>query len=291
MTYDRRQLDQFAKELGVFPGQNDPSQQLIDAAARDIAVVVKDVEATQYMPGDPDANTVVVAGHLAAQLGKRGHNGVAASWAIYRLIELGRLGAEIAEIQLPRPQHRDVTTNDLVVGESTGGEVVQNRLRVDEVVTAYLIPPSTAPGRAIEARLPDGQVSTTRCRVIQYLVVWPTEELWAWCRSASTTVPALTSDEPQRDGPVESLHDAPNEGYFRWKGKLYRFSGKSWQLLHCLWGRTRVSYADIGERVWGDALTPSGTIGSALTRLNNAMLTQGIPLAWCRRNKHVVPDE
>ncbi len=290
MVYDHRQLDRFAKELCVLPGQNDPAQQLIDAAARDVAVVIDEIDPDQYLALDPEVKQVVAARHLIAQLGKRGHSEQVASWAVYKLIETGRLEAEIAEIQLPRTEGRHLASNDVVIGESIDGDVLNSHLMIDEVVTPYLIPSSSAPGRAVEARLPDGQPSSNACDVFQYLVVWPTDELWEWYRSSSTTAPSLTCEAAEKDGPVESLFDSHDEGHFRWKGKESRFSGISWRLLHCLGDRKRVSYADIGEQVWG-RVKPNATIRSAVTRLNAAMSNNGIPLAWHCRNKHVLPCE
>ena len=290
MAHGNRQLDRFAKELGVFPGQNDPAQWLIDAAARDVAVVINEIDPDQYLPTDPEATRVVVAPYLISQLRKRGHREQVASWAVYKLIEIGRLGAEIAEIQLPRPKRRLSASTEIIIGESMGGEEIENHLIIDEVVTLYLIPSSSAPGRAVEARLPGGQPSSNACDVFQYLVVWPTDELWEWYRSSSTTAPSLTCEAAEKDGPVESLLDSHDEGHFRWKGKESRFSGISWKLLHCLGDRKRVSYADIGEQVWG-RVKPDATIRSAVKRLNEAMSNNGIRLAWHCRNKHVLPCE
>lgn len=76
---------------------------------------------------------------------------------------------------------------------------------------------------------------------------------------------------------------------FSWAGKRHQITRKSWEFLRAVWGNPRVSFADVGEAVWGDDHTPANTIRSRVSRVMNELYELGIDLEFQCDGEHVQP--
>ena len=111
MSPDARNLKEIRRHLEIDRDGSDKSQtHLIDAAAKDVPLVLKGMEREPYVPiATPSAEEIIVtAKSLHGQLCKRGHSDRPASWGIYELIERDFLGAEIAELIFPEVEDLSV---------------------------------------------------------------------------------------------------------------------------------------------------------------------------------------
>lgn len=134
-----------------------------------------------------------------------------------------------------------------------------------------------------------------RLRAELYQFERPTwNHLEAWLimrRTQSNRATPLNAPAPASvstpDGPLD-----PNE--FIWQGASYAgFPRMSWRLLKELWDapRRRLDFAEVGEKVFGADLTKDATIRSRVCRLNEELLTRGLPLTVRTQNEHVVLEQ
>lgn len=205
MAPSATELAEYAGHLGVHPDSPlQPQQAQVDAAAADVPLVFRDTSKRDpYLPrSNPDPNSKIVnARGLAGALALRGHNSSVASWAIYRLIARGFLGAETAIIHLPNAPTSTQTDPTEMVRED---------------IAAYQIPISTTPGPVYATRsmtadyrpdVPEPGVSYTTST---YLVVWPTNELWDWWSHSASAALAVT-DAASTSGLKYSKARGPKE--------------------------------------------------------------------------------
>ena len=258
-------LAQFREQLGIAEGRNEPATWLMDAAMWDVPDVIEDIERDMYLPQGNKDGDAVAAKNLIFRLTGKKHTEEAASWAIYRLIESERLGAELATIRFPEPAEPSSSTT--IVG--VGGD----NISITDSPSLYTIPLQSEPGKAVEARLPNGVKRGSTRYEVQYLVVWATDELWFWWRD-------------QRGAFIED--ESRDVGSLRWPKGQFSISGKNWHLLRCLWGQRKVSFSEVDEKVWGDDTTSTSTIRSQVHRLNDYLADKKSALCWECDKKHVV---
>src|SRR5581483_10896219 len=105
MLFDRATLMRIARLLGI--GQKstyEPTQVLVDAAARDIPAILRELETYPYTARTatvPAGEKVIPAEELIRQLTRRGHVRGASAWGVYRLLERGLLDGEVTQIRIP----------------------------------------------------------------------------------------------------------------------------------------------------------------------------------------------
>jgi hypothetical protein len=220
MIPSANELAEYTKHLNVrLDSSLQPQPAQVDAAAAAVPLILREIpERDPYLPyGNPNPEGIIVsAPSLIAKLAMRGHDASVASWAIYRLIERGFLGAETATIHVPKtrvvltPNEKRRTTRKQGKAHSVRGGLIAPSERVLEALTACQIPTSTKPGPVYATRkMSPGQ------RVVpepgesyashSYLVVWPTKELWDWWKFSSDAALSVTDDRPPRT----RLRDVP----------------------------------------------------------------------------------
>ncbi len=260
-----KELAEYAEHLRIHRDSPlQPDERRVDAAAQDVPVVLRNLqERDPYLPvGNPDPNGKIIGVHnLAAMLAMRGHDPIIASWAIYRLIERGFLGAEIAIIYVPEApgsaRFEKKARRACRQAKTPGGpgDVIDRTGTVREnEVTAFQIPISMKPGplyvtrEATRDRQSDFQEPGKSYTSYSYLVFWPTEELWDWWKHSPRAKLSLSAEPDQTAGPF------PPDG-FRFDGvEGHVRRPKVWKLINYLWharGQTAV-FADLAEPVWGD---------------------------------------
>lgn len=196
------ELVEYAELLRIKPDDPlQPESKPVDAAAADIPLILHSVpkgERDPYLPhGSPDPNsTVLSASNLIEALVARGHRSLVASWAIYRCIVRGFLGAETAVINVPR---------GAISIEAKYRDPVR---RLRERVETYQVSVSMKPGPvyATPDHVPGVREPGESYVSRKYLVVWPNEVLWDWWKhnagaalalSDTTSTSELTFSQPR----------------------------------------------------------------------------------------------
>jgi len=87
------------------------------------------------------------------------------------------------------------------------------------------------------------------------------------------------------DGP------APPKTLF-WQGKPYPLPPRLWQLVHALWSKDGVVLADVEKEVWGEEgeIVRESTLRSTLSKLNNRLLSIGVPWQYHLRAGHIIRE-
>jgi hypothetical protein len=252
---DNALLSQIESMLGL-DRRRKPAAQLIDAACWAIPKPLAELARDPYLPCCGATN--VVATHtLEHAVRSETLSAPAIRWAIYRLIELRYLDAEIAALKVPSS---DAT---MVNDESSIQDAGSNdKINVSGTVNAYHVPESTRPGHAVNEEPLLGSGSST---VIQYLVVWPTESLFLWSNNL-------------RGAFLE--HVAEDAGFITWPLGRQMMRGKSWKLLSCLWGQRDVTIAQVSNSVWDQERKPHSTIRSQVCRLNEELAGHDLNVGW-----------
>jgi hypothetical protein len=210
MLFDAHSLQFFAQVLGIGQvGTYEPSPTLVTAAARDIPVVLSQLDGqpdTAPTSPAPSGEKVVLASELISHLWRRKHVRATAAWGIYRLVERGFLGAEVTELQVPEENVEPFTTlyrtkhpwGSVRLVESTG--VARCR-----AVVMVGLPPDTSNPSDGEDQPADEEPAlqqAIRTRTVKSLVVWSTPHLWEWWRhtpQASLVCPeANPAAEPEK---------------------------------------------------------------------------------------------
>ncbi len=81
----------------------------------------------------------------------------------------------------------------------------------------------------------------------------------------------------------------PHKQILYWDGKTYPLTRKSWEFLSTVWGQYNVPFDEIGEKVWGDNMTPSGTIRQLILRINRQLEKYHIDLLFTSEGEQVSP--
>jgi len=83
----------------------------------------------------------------------------------------------------------------------------------------------------------------------------------------------------------------PKQPILWWDGNAIPFKGRGRSFLLTVWGRQEVSYAEIGEAIWGDDSTPSNRIHQLIKRLNEQLGKLGVRLSFASEKEQVSPLE
>ncbi len=75
-----------------------------------------------------------------------------------------------------------------------------------------------------------------------------------------------------------------------WDGEAYSISPMRWQLLRMIWGRYNVSFADVGEEVWGSDIKHAHTIRTFVSRLDDFFSDNQMNLQLSCRGQQISPD-
>ena len=212
-AYDLKSLRKFAQDLKLNSwGMYEPSETRVMRAMRDLPVVLADMET------DPElavcsagmSESLVFAEILIRSLGTRGHRRPSGAWAIYRLIERGKLCAEIRDVQPPNKPAVWVT------------------IRLPDGTIAADTDPSW-----VRATFFDREMGRERCLC---LVVWARPELWEWHEAQVMSYPPATEAGEWKAKPPE-ITWPPVDGWgfrpgeFSYSGKVHSLSGRPWELL------------------------------------------------------------
>ncbi len=232
MIPSAKELAEYRKHLKVILDSSlQPQPARIDAAAAAVPLILRETpERDPYLPyGNPDPEGIIVsAPNLISKLETQGHDTSVASWAIYRLIERGFLGAEAAIIHVPKspmlvtPDEKPRKSRKQVKTHTGLGGVIDPTEMVREALAAFQIPTAMKPGPVYATRrMSPGQPAVPESGESyashSYLVVWPTNELWEWWKHCSDAALSVTSLPPQtriRDVPMPDtpgFHEFYNE--------------------------------------------------------------------------------
>jgi hypothetical protein len=219
MTSSAKELAEYREHLKVrFDSPLQPQQAQVDAAAAVVPLILRESpERDPYLPlGNPDPEGMIVsAPSLISQLAMRGHDTSVASWAIYRLIERGFLGAETAIIHVPKtpilPDQKPRASRKQVKTRTGFGEFIDPTKMAHEAMTAFQVPISKKPGPVYATRrlnhcqsAPEPGESYVSH---SYLVVWPTDALWDWWKYSLDAALSVTEDRP--DSAPKLTRDVP----------------------------------------------------------------------------------
>lgn len=81
----------------------------------------------------------------------------------------------------------------------------------------------------------------------------------------------------------------PHKQILYWDGTAYPLTRKNWEFLSTVWGRYNVPFYEIGEKVWGDNMTSSGTIRQLILRVNHQLEKYHINLLFTSEGEQVSP--
>ena len=96
---------------------------------------------------------------------------------------------------------------------------------------------------------------------------------------------ATVEEPPDTSGNGPKVGPDPDRKVFHWNG-THDITKRNWELARALWGRGRVSFAEIGENVWGDDSTPESTIKVQLSRLGERLMEIEPAMAVETSNQH-----
>jgi hypothetical protein len=215
MAYDKKSLGDFHERLRLNSmAMYEPSEASLFSAMRDLPVVLKDMETDPELASlDARASEILVFAEILIRLlGSRGHRPCAGAWAIYRLIERGKLFAEVRDVEPPKEPAVEVTR------------------RLSDGSIEVRTEPSWVRPCFIDEK------GVKRC---QCLVVWARPELWVWSNDQVAARPGMAL----ADDPRESSHKVQwpppigwgfRPGQFSYSGKIHGLSGRPWELLRLL---------------------------------------------------------
>lgn len=324
-SFDRsNQLAAFAQKLKLVPeGQPIPplgilpnneyatvkvSPEALDRVANAVPLAFRHYANTggprdPYLPeANPDPSATIIAAETLAELLMAEHPfpWLAIPWAIFRLIEGGFLGAEIAHVFVPAPEPPTGSKRTRSKKARSKSRTVIEPVppQANEPITDYpvglTIPTSSKPGTIYLT--PDGKAPRKKdaknYREVSYLVVWPTQELWDWWKHDTNVLPSLTTYGEQHTQTTSTrstdAHPAgpfPPDGFSFGKKRARVGRPKVWKLISYLWGLPdrACELDELAEPVWGDdqAAVDANTIGSVRRDANKFFESNG----WAFRVK------
>ncbi len=254
-------------ELGISSNwRAEPAAHQVNAAAAAMPIVFNENPPDNYQPLQEmdEGAKAIAAKRVVTELQSLGHDEAAAAWAVYRFVERGFLKAEMATIRITGVKMHEF--------DSDGPFPSQ--------IGSYNIPQSTGPGPIVGQESESGETVEHN-----YLVIWPTDAFRSW--AAAHGAASLSSEA---DGPYQMVGQGEHDGVFRWRGREIVVAGRNWDLLTCIWGHARISFADVGERVWDNDTTPPATIRTQVSRLNDHLASGGVPDLWKTDREFVIYD-
>lgn len=93
------------------------------------------------------------------------------------------------------------------------------------------------------------------------------------------------------NGPEGSFDQFPAGGRFFWEGRSVYVAGVGWKLLHCLWMKPYVPFAELGRVVWRNEHPHPKTIRSSICRLNQLLQKAGATFHFSVRGNRVIYEE
>lgn len=147
--HDPGRPDKTLRSIDTTPGYAEPEAASIEAAARDLPVVLGDLGNTPHLANDPPVNGIhraVLASVLLATLEtKKNHSKAAAAHAIHRLVQNGMLEAELAlPINLKTVHHVGTWPPGTVLARSAFPGGPEGHIRIGAIVeTTEAVPPAS----------------------------------------------------------------------------------------------------------------------------------------------------
>ena len=173
-------------KINTTPDYPEQLPSMVEAAEHDLPAVLQDMSnETRYGADAPDhGHRVVLADHLVEAIAEqKGHSRAAAAWAVYRLLERGLLFAQIAS-----HFYADVVGQRQVPGRLMFGV---RRIREEPIYDTSVVP------------LADPESGPVPYR---HLLVYSTDQLWDWWRSASVGAPRASMFQAASiPRPIQSL--------------------------------------------------------------------------------------